>query len=426
MYFVFNSESDDCKMVPAHKSHLSASSVFDAMFYGPAKETGNINIVDSSPEAFIEFLQFFYLNTVKLTTENVAEVMNLCKKYELDDCFHVCTEFFESSVTLDNICWGLELAILFEQKKLKKFCVQKIKENPKEIFQSNSFLICQPNLLRHILQIDSLKCDDVFDGCMAWAKASCIQKGLDENDMQMVRAELGNLFYGIPFDKFTHENFHDRYRSYEGLFSPNEFVDITMKITNKHFQSTKFNRNFRPLRKNHASSDTLVCNRIESNKIENFFGKANSYGKREDKTIFTLNRLLLLQRFHCSQVFCIALTESSAYDAKYTSTCPITITLFERCIEQGTTSVVYVDQSALSDRDKTVIEFPEPIVVKPGFEYEIRLGIEAYRCENYLSHKPEVQLDKDTTIQFLYEEVNSGEVQKGGIVTQLDFIHCTE
>jgi len=55
------------------------------MFYGPAKQDGYITICDSTHEAFKEFLLFFYLGTVKLTTGNAVDVMNLGKQYMIDD-----------------------------------------------------------------------------------------------------------------------------------------------------------------------------------------------------------------------------------------------------------------------------------------------------------------------------------------------------
>lgn len=59
----------------AHKNLLAnTSDVFDAMFYGDLKETGDISIVDASDAAFEEFLQYFYQCKVKLTAKNIAEV----------------------------------------------------------------------------------------------------------------------------------------------------------------------------------------------------------------------------------------------------------------------------------------------------------------------------------------------------------------
>lgn len=220
--FIFDSNvSTNGTKIPAHKCILSASSkAFDTMFYGSLRETSDVRITNASPEAFKEFLQFFYLSTVKLTSKNVAEVMNLCKQYMLNDCINACTDFCQGMLTMDNTCWGYELAILFEQDDLKEVCEQQISENPVEIFRLNSFLNCEQNLLCHILAMDSLNCEEtvVFDGCIAWAKAACILNGLNEKNMRNLRAQLGDLFYEIRFKYMTLEHFYSRYRIYEELF----------------------------------------------------------------------------------------------------------------------------------------------------------------------------------------------------------------
>lgn len=84
------------------------------------------------------------------------------------------------------------------------YCEQKISENPEAIFYSKSFLSCGSNVLRRILQLEFLSCDEslVFDRCMAWATAACIQKNLDETNMLNLWNELGDLFYEIIFWRY--------------------------------------------------------------------------------------------------------------------------------------------------------------------------------------------------------------------------------
>lgn len=123
-------EGDDVVKVPAHKDILAASSpVFDAMFNGDLKENGDVKIVDASSSVFKEFLQFFYNQHVNLTINNIAEVLKLVDKYDVAACYPVCGGFLIDHLVIDDILWGLYLAIKFHLVELKEYCTRKIQEN---------------------------------------------------------------------------------------------------------------------------------------------------------------------------------------------------------------------------------------------------------------------------------------------------------
>lgn len=271
-FFVF--ESDD-ERIPAHKAILSAiSPVFDVMFYDSLKHEGDEYTIDAKPAAIREFLQFFYLSSVKLTPKNVVEVLSLAKQYMIDECLNACNDVCESTLTLDTMCWGYELAIVAESDRLQKYCEKRIGENSEQIFRSSSFLDCKSNLLRRILQLDSLKCSEtvVFDGCIAWAKKACIQMGLDDENVQNLRFQLDNMFYDIRFGEMTSKEFYLRYRKYDGLFSAEEFKDIIGMIEFKEFQPPMFNRNPRKATNTSKPMVELVCDRIDWQKSSHMIG----------------------------------------------------------------------------------------------------------------------------------------------------------
>lgn len=136
VHLIFDEKSDVVK-VPAHKAVLAASSsVFDAMFNGELKEQGDVRIVDASPAAFKEFLQLFYGYRVKLKMDNIAEVLKMIDKYDVAKCFPICADFLKDHLTIDDILWGLNLAIMYRLDKLKVFCTIEIKKNFKKIWDS--------------------------------------------------------------------------------------------------------------------------------------------------------------------------------------------------------------------------------------------------------------------------------------------------
>lgn len=129
MHFVFELDGGDVKFA-ANRAILSRSSpVFDAMFNGDLKERGDVKIVDSSPAAFKEFLQFFHEQHVKLTMDNIGDVLNLVNKYDVADCFAICVNFLKDNVVLNEVLWALYLAFKFQLVELAEFCKCKIQQN---------------------------------------------------------------------------------------------------------------------------------------------------------------------------------------------------------------------------------------------------------------------------------------------------------
>lgn len=134
VHFIFDCEDATVK-IPAHKEVLTASSgVFHAMFNGELKETGDVEIIDASPTAFEEFLQFFYGNRMKLSMENIAEVLALVDKYDVIDCYPICVDFLKENLTRKDILWGLHLALKFQLTDLKSHCTSIVQKNFKQVW----------------------------------------------------------------------------------------------------------------------------------------------------------------------------------------------------------------------------------------------------------------------------------------------------
>lgn len=394
-----NGDNDDCIHLTAHKAILSASPVFEAMFFGPAKETGTIRIVDVSPAAFKEFLQFFYLTRVELTAQHLIDVMNLGKKYMIADCLVACTEFCVATLKLENMCWGYELAILFDLHELRRFCEQKIGQYPCEFFRSDSFLNCDVDVLRNVLQLTALECSEaaVFDGCMAWAKQAYAPHRppslLNANEL---RTQLNDLFYEIRFGEFTHKQFHDRYRLYGGLFSLEEFRDITMMIANKEYQPTiKFKRCARRANKQTATAppaaadaNAQICDRKAVNHTVLYRIEHCEYSNAcIDKTIFESNMVRQLKQFRCSVKF-----QGVGASAK------IRISAVDDGNQRK--NLLFFTIITLSSSEDTRIKFPAPITIRPGTKYEIEFELEpglVYSSELVRNH---VRMDNGNVIKF--------------------------
>lgn len=246
--FVFSDDenADERKIIaeiPSHKFLLSASSdVFRVMFNGSWKEKTEVEIDDSSPEAFKEFLQCIYLTKGTFTEENVHSVINLANKYQINHCVSACLQFLIDNPTPANVCLSYALVNLDEQSDLKQYCMRKITKNPSLAFTSDYFLNCDRNLLEEILKLNFI-CEEtiVFDWCLAWAKNACLKNGLDENDTKNLRNQLGNCLYLIRFTTMKIEEISERTSKYDGLFEDGELVEIFHSIVQKENKSKNFN-----------------------------------------------------------------------------------------------------------------------------------------------------------------------------------------
>ena len=77
-----------------------ASKVFYAIFNGGWADQIDVGIVN----AFKQFLQIFYLDKDKVTIENVGEVMNLDKKYDIKRYLDICVAILKRYLCSVKVC----------------------------------------------------------------------------------------------------------------------------------------------------------------------------------------------------------------------------------------------------------------------------------------------------------------------------------
>lgn len=305
VYFIFSNDND---RIPAHKNILSVGSmVFDAMFYGSLIEKDDILIVDASADAFKEFLQFFYLNKVRLSSENIGEVVNLCNKYELLDGLKICEIPLQNSLTINDMCWGYELSIFLGLDNLRQFCELKILENSIEILKSETFLESSRKSVESIMELIKCKCCPmvIIEACMEWAKAECERNDVEINP-ENLRFHLGDLFEKAPFEIVTAEQFFEYLLKFRDIMTNDEIKTITQTIISKKFQSTKYGNI--PL----SILPRLECDR-RSEPGENDF-----VDTPYNCLAFSINRDVLLTEFHLPEIPSKFLsTDTHTFDVNY-------------------------------------------------------------------------------------------------------------
>lgn len=122
--------------IPANKAILAAlSPVFRNMFFGASKEVDDVKIIDADVESFKEFLQFFYLNEVTISMENIETIIRLANEYDIIEYVKSCT-FPCGELTLDNICLSYRLALYLKDESLMKLCDAEISKCDKDTLKT--------------------------------------------------------------------------------------------------------------------------------------------------------------------------------------------------------------------------------------------------------------------------------------------------
>lgn len=402
VYFVFHSNTDKPTRVPAHKNILSkGSSVFESMFYGDIAENGDVEIVDASVDGFKEFLQFFYIHKVNLTLENIAEVLNLANKYNVGECLNVCDKMLEENATLQNLCNGLQLAILFERNELKKSFLRKVSHQPKEVLASMGFYNCSHDVLKLLLTSVDWKCDtkEVFDACMVWAKQSCEKNKVDASSMENRRKELRECLHLIQFDLMSQQQIAQCILNYRGLFDKEELEDIiALTMSDTAIEMKTFKGLTQVSGKAWNDDSPLTCSRIHNPSLN------KNYVNQLESVSFQTSKKVL---FGAIAVLQIQKSDPNYFSNKISGF----MMIFETTSNENSEKSVLLlkQQINVASGDATdppsYIKLSKPIVVTPYKVYEIRMIFntlwkhQTFHTNFY--YKQEVQLnDDDITVTF--------------------------
>ncbi|XP_055319530.1 BTB/POZ domain-containing protein 6-like [Sitodiplosis mosellana] len=397
--FVFEIDGETHE-VTAHKLILAAASpVFHRIFYGLMRESRYVKVSSATIDGFKEFLQFFYLKRVTISMEHIEEVINLAKKYHMFECINSCVRYIESKLTMENVCWGYQLAMSVDNVLLRQFCERMISTSPLDVFQTDSFLRCDRNILKNILLIDLMLCKetDVLNACLSWARSACKQNDLDENDPKCVKSQLGECFYLIRFDAMKTEELVGILAAHRDLFSSSELADI----------SFMFSQNLRSKPLDYwPRNQELMCWR------ENSIEDTPYHIQSMESLWFTANKPLLFGAFWCKGLL-------NKYSHSFSVNFQLTI--IEVDDESSESNTLFTKEVTLIRKIKTRIAIPQPLIILPHKVYEIRMETE--NC-NYYYHcalwNSEVQLDDDLCVKF-HQNDSIGNSNRRGLVSCLSF-----
>lgn len=354
VHFIIKSD-DNIHRIPANKAILAVRSpVFHSMFFGQLKNEGDIEIVDGDAEAFMEFLQFFYLSKVTISMENLWEVVRLIDMYDIIDYVRTNGPIFEGKLTLENICWTYQLAIYLKHQRLMKMCENKIRSRIKKIFALDSFKRIDRDTLKHILELSDLECNevDVFNGSLTWAKSACRAFEWDESNINNLKIILSDCLKSIRYSEMELAEFNALSETHSGLFTQDELLDIRLMLTEQEYEPKVFNRN--PRRYKWDKDNVLEC-RWKPNFRTQLL---------EDPEIilFSSDCLALLGEIH-------------GPGTRYDCFVNITITTYDSLYSIDSAKKLYEGEFQAFCDYSLEIGLPFPIVIRPHILYEIRLNL---------------------------------------------------
>lgn len=382
VHLVAKNSSGLMERIPAHKNLLSAASDdFYQSFYGTSKNKCDITMVHASAAAVREFLQFVYFNKVKLTLENIVDVMRLSQKYRIDECLAACNAFLRRVVTVANVCLVYQAAISLNQPELMEKCGTVISEQTKEVLASDGFAACDKAVLRRILDIDELWCreKDVFEACMSWVKKASKRTKVTK---QLVQKHLGELLYQIRFRSVDFKELSSILPVYPDLFSDDEYNDIFQLIHNANHQPTLFTANRREQETKYQWNNNakIACYR--------FNGYLNSphYIKNIESTTLRTNEPLL-----CGGMFFFL-----KINGKFLENHRVKVTVTRKPNGNGQSRTLYHGELDTFDGS---VKFPKPLLV--GHEVQVKLNMpEGMEYHTIWQLETEVQLQSNIVVRF--------------------------
>lgn len=231
--FVVQNRNGINEKFAAHRFILaSRSPVFERMFFGYLKEGRTVQIIDFCAESFAEFLQFFYLSKVDLTTENIAEVLKLIDKYDARDFYPACEAFMVQTLTKSTAHDYYGLSLSFDLADIKTKAEKILCKNRKLLFDTSGDVEFHKLVISNILQSDNLVGNEVviFNDVMAWAKEMLIHQD-QEPSVGNIQVVLGDLLQHIRFPTMTNEELLKCFDEYPCLLPSPQTIDILLFVT---------------------------------------------------------------------------------------------------------------------------------------------------------------------------------------------------
>lgn len=228
--FVFN----DGIILHAHRLLLCLRSVkmYNEM-HDNRSHTIKIEIEKYTSKTMIQFVKYLYTDDCDITNENVAELIEIAKDYQVESLDSYCQKFISSNL---NPWQLLQLSLKSGYDDIKNEAIRGIAKNFTSSLMHPSFLEIDLLTLKTVLTFEAVSNPDEFEffKCiMKWAEINCRKKlNCDNVTSRVKRKFLGieNLKL-IRFPAMKNEEFAKCIMMEPELLTHQECVSIFMNIS---------------------------------------------------------------------------------------------------------------------------------------------------------------------------------------------------
>jgi len=175
-----NKDSKDSKSFPAHKLILCASSpLFESMLFPSFSDQKDlfssgkpveIEIDGVDPVHFYSLLECIYSDKTSVDENNVAILIELARKYQVEKLQVLCADVLGADLTIDN---ALTMFCMGSQLNDPEFGLDFIAENIEDLLSTDAFTSLPRPQLKVLLECDTLECDEIllFNSLLKWGEA---------------------------------------------------------------------------------------------------------------------------------------------------------------------------------------------------------------------------------------------------------------
>jgi hypothetical protein len=177
-----------------------------------------------SPETFVKALDYMYTGSVKISQEDVLELLSISDDMGINSLKEMCSKFIQDSVDVENSCMLLEISREYNTQSLTEYCLKFIDKHVIRVLQTKGFSeLSEINLImiisRKELKLSHLEEIDLFHSLKKWAENRKKFKEGEKPEIiaKELRETLKNSIVYVRFPLMTSEQI-------SGLVEPTNIV----------------------------------------------------------------------------------------------------------------------------------------------------------------------------------------------------------